>query len=220
MCLTTTFTPGLLMRTRAVPTNVRDAHELFDQMVNGHLLAVMHPHVYSEELAVTISTISALMKEFNIDWVSEDLVAKDLTTQKAALRQLGFYCQLPVKQLMTLLRKRIRCGFAHPAYSLSSLINGFMETYCPSESRMLLLSSYLFTAINAVRMTHPNFSIPFEIEITSRGKVFLAYSYRAGVHARRHVKRYPLNCRFANGVGAASPGMRELFNRLSFDASR
>jgi len=212
MCLTTTFAPGLLMRTRAIPSDARDAQELFDQMVNGHLLAVMHPHVYSEELAVTVSTISALMKEFNIDWVSEDLVSKDTATKKAALRQLGFYCQLPVKQLMTLLRKRIRCGGAHPTYSLSSLINRFMESYCPSEARMLLLCSYLFTAINAVKMTHPSFSVPFEIEITSRGKVFLTYSYRAGAHARRHVRRYPLNCRFAKSVGAASPGMRDLFS--------
>lgn len=211
MCKMITFAPDLMLRTRAIPSDKKDADDLFDQLVNGQLLAVLHPHVYSEELAVTVSTIAALMKEFTIDWSALDMVSKDVDTKRMALKQLGYYCQLPVKQLMELLRKRIRCGMRHPAYDLSSLINGFMMAYQPSEARMLLLTSYLFTAIKAVKMSNPAFSIPFEIEITSRGKVFLAYSYRSKSFSRRRVRRYPLGCRFSQGVGAASPAMNELF---------
>jgi len=200
-----------MLRTRAIPTNKRDADDLFDQLVNGQLLAVLHPHVYSEELAVTISTIAALMKEFSLDWTAQNLPSKPLEEKQAALRELGFYCQLPVKQLVTLLRKRICCGVKHPSFSMASLINGIMMAFQPSEMQLLLLVSYLYTAIKAVKMSHPHFSIPFDIEITSRGKAFLTYSYRSRQSMKRRVRRYPLNCRFMPGVGASNPAMQELF---------
>jgi hypothetical protein len=180
-------------------------------MINGHLLYVMSNCSYSEKVAVTISTIAALMKEFSLDWAVNDLDAAELKEQRHVLEQLGFYCQIPVKTLNQLLRKRIKCGIRHPEYGLGEFIRKFQSLYRPEPVKMLLLASYLFTAFKAVRMSKPDFSMPFTIDITSKGSVFLVYHYRSKRTGRIHIRKYDLGCRFPNQAGTISPAMAKLF---------
>jgi uncharacterized protein YcgL (UPF0745 family) len=183
-------------------------------MVNGHLLAVMSRGSFSEKCAVTVSTIAALMKEFNLDWTDEGLVSASLEQKRAAIAELGFYCQVPVKTFNELMRKLIKYGRRRKVDALGGFIRNFLKLYNPSESQLLLLSSYLFTALKAVRMSKPSFSTPFMVDIDSRGRVWFCYYYRSSKTKKTHVERHSLGCRFPRLVGAASPSMSELFSDM------
>lgn len=188
------------LRTKCVPTNQEDANQLFEQMINGYLLHVIHPESFEEKVMVTISTICALCKEFEMDWIADGLVTASVEEQKAAIKKLGFYQELPVKTLFMLLRRMVKLGFKKPSLGLMALLAKFHKQYNQPEQAWWVLCSYLYTAFKAVRMTKPDFATPFEIHIESRGVTTLRYYYRSKKSGRQHFLSSMILCRFPNKV--------------------
>lgn len=177
-----------------------EAKLVFTSMVNGHLTALEHRDSYTEKVIVCLSTLCALMREFEQDWIQNDLSTADEVTQREAVLEMGQYCAIPVKTLNNLLRKALRYGKYHPKLGLFELIAKFHSMFDQSEQAWWLLVSYIFTAMEAVRATKPAFSCPFRIQINSKGVCRLIYQYRSGKTGRVHVYASRVLCTFSSHV--------------------
>lgn len=176
-----------------------DRERMLQALVNGEFLRTNYDASVVHAVCVSISTISALSKQLELDLACQDALVTKSDVDTVA-REFGMYVYLPVMQFQSTMRRLLYSTWTPgSSHSLQRLIVKFLKMFedVDNDSRALLItaSHLLFAIYSAKKYDGGKHNMPFSIEINGRGKFYLVYHYVSSKSKRARIIRWDLGLR-------------------------
>lgn len=177
---------------------------MLEAIVNGEFLRSDYHTSVAHAIMLSMSTISALSKDLELDLASSKALTSKEEVEDVA-RNFGRYVYLPVLQFQSTMRRLLYASWNSRSHchSLQRLImkflNMFEEVDVDSRAMIIIASHMLFAIYSAKLYDCGKHAMPFTISVNGRGKFYLVYHYINKKTRRQRVIRWNLGLRLPSG---------------------
>lgn len=220
-----------------------DALTYVNHLVNGNFLRVRHGASVMDKVDACLSVICALSKEFNLDWIAEDVESRSDSEKKEFMSAFGTYLEVPLRTLSELLKRCRLIGRRSPRHAMQKQFDEFWAAHtlarCQDDKAedygaASLLLIYIATALECHKLWQHKQDvvrpIPWTLKVNKAGtRVTLRYHFWTGRpygKSRRIVKSHadyvlPIKLSFtsADGINSLQHAVRNNGQRQDSERS-
>lgn len=192
-----------------------DRQRMLEALVNGEFLLSDYQSSVPHAILRSISTISALSKELELDLAAgKPLVTKSYVNDVA--REFGKYVYMPVMQFQSTMKRLLYAAWAPGShYSLQGLIVKFLKLFEDVDvdsMAMVITASHLSFAIYSAKLYDcGRHKMPFSIDVNGRGKFYLVYHYVSKKTGRQRIIRWDLGLRLPS---SPNPTLSSMISKI------
>jgi hypothetical protein len=164
---------------------------------------------------MSVSTISALSKELEMDLASDMALATKSDVNDVA-REFGRYVYIPAMQFQSTMKRLLYSSWASGShYNLQRLIVKFLKLFedvdVDSRAMVITASHLLFALYSAKMYDGGRHKMPFSISVNGRGKFYLVYHYVSKKTTRQRIIRWDLGLRLPS---SPSPTLSTIISKV------